>query len=50
MKGTEAWEQTGQPRREESWWWAFLHLFKAWVPATGTQQVTPRAGVEGFPQ
>lgn len=33
MKGTEAWEQTGKPRREEAWWWVFLCFFKAWVPA-----------------
>lgn len=33
MKGTEAWEQTGKPRREKARWWAFLCFSKAWVPA-----------------
>lgn len=44
MKGTEAWEQTGKPRREEAWWWAFLCFTKAWVPAGGRRQVAPGQG------
>lgn len=28
MKGTEAWEQIGKPRREEAWCWTFLCFSK----------------------
>lgn len=33
MKGTEAWEQHGEPSREEAWKWALLYFSKAWGPA-----------------
>lgn len=48
MKGTEAWEQHGEPSREEAWKWALLYFSKAWGPAGGGKAGTLEQGGGGL--